>query len=159
NGGLVRGIGVTPDNLSRRSIARNAARGKHDGAAPAWNGRRPIPVRPRAGGHPGQTCWPHERAGPPPAPGPTAGLAPGVRLALRIDDLLELAEHVHAGQQLLQARVRLALLLDGGDELAVLELDAVHRDVNLRHIDLVVLAVGEIVVERLVGAVVADVAE
>src|SRR5262249_37987865 len=100
--------------------------GKHDGAAPAWNGRRPIPVRPRAGGHPGQTCWPHERAGSPPARGRTECLTLGVRLALRIDDLLELAEHVHAGQQLLQARVRLALLLDGGDELAVLELDAVH---------------------------------
>src|SRR5262245_9186847 len=49
-----------------------------------------------------------------------------VRLALGIDDLLELAQHVHARQQLLQRSVRLALLLDGGDELAVLELDAVH---------------------------------
>src|SRR5499427_7295663 len=82
-----------------------------------------------------------------------------VRLALRVDNLLELAEHMHAGQELLQAGVRLALALDGGDELAVLELDAVHRDVDLGDIDLVVLAVGEVVVERLVGAGVADVAE
>src|SRR5262249_3936314 len=49
-----------------------------------------------------------------------------VRLALRVDDLLELAEHMHAGQDLLKAGVRLALTLDGGDELAVLQLDAVH---------------------------------
>src|SRR5262249_18840817 len=82
-----------------------------------------------------------------------------VRLALRIDDLLELAEHMHAGQDLLQARGRLALAFDGRDELAVLKLDAVHRDVDLGDVDLVVLAVGEVVVERLIGAVVADVAE
>src|SRR5215216_6537432 len=72
-----------------------------------------------------------------------------VRLALRVDDLLELAEHVHAGQHLLEACIRLALLLDGGDELAVLKLDAVHRYVDLGYVDLVVLAVGQVVVERL----------
>src|SRR5205809_147055 len=82
-----------------------------------------------------------------------------VRLPLRIDDLLELAEHAHARQQLRQAGVRLALLLDRGDELAVLELDAVHGYVDLRYVDLVVLAVAEVVVERLVGPIVADVAE
>src|SRR5258708_14970493 len=82
-----------------------------------------------------------------------------VRLALRIDDLLELAEHAHARQQLRQTGVRLALLLDRGDELAVLELDAVHGDVDLGHVDLVVLAVAESVLERLVGSVVPDVAE
>src|SRR5215471_8582933 len=82
-----------------------------------------------------------------------------VRLALRIDDLLELAEHAHAGQQLRQTGVWLAFLLDRGDELAVLELDAVHGHVDLGHVDLVVFAVAEIVIERLVGAVVADVAE
>src|SRR3954452_24780681 len=83
----------------------------------------------------------------------------GVRLALRVDDLLELAENVHAGKHLLETRVRLALFPDRGDEFAVLELDAVHGDIDLGHVDLVVLAVAEIVVERLVGAVVADVAE
>src|SRR6516164_3459 len=82
-----------------------------------------------------------------------------MRPALRVDDLLELAEHAHAGQQLRQAGVRLALPLDRGDEFAVLELDAVHGDVDLGDVDLVVLAVAEVVVERLVGAVVADVAE
>src|ERR1700744_2336032 len=46
-----------------------------------------------------------------------------MRLALRIDDLLELAQHMHARQQLLQAAVRLALFLDRGDELAVFQLD------------------------------------
>src|SRR4051794_35431442 len=83
----------------------------------------------------------------------------GVGLALRVDDLLELAEDVHAGKHLLETRVRLALFPDRGDEFAVLELDAVHGDIDLGHVDLVVLAVAEIVVERLIGAVVADVAE
>jgi hypothetical protein len=54
-----------------------------------------------------------------------------VRLALWIDDLLELTQHAHARQQLRQAAVRLTLLLDRGDELAILELDAVHRHVDL----------------------------
>ena len=40
-------------------------------------------------------------------------------------------EHAHAGQDLPQARVRLALLFDRGEELAILKLDAVHRDVDL----------------------------
>src|SRR5262252_1502119 len=79
-----------------------------------------------------------------------------VRLALRVDDLLELAEHPHAGQELGEAAVRLALFLDRGDELAVLELDAVHRHVDLGDVDLVVLAVAQVVVKGLVGAVVGD---
>src|SRR5262245_56346039 len=91
--------------------------------------------------------------------GPNGKSVLRMRLALRIDDLLELAQHVHAGQELLQAPVRLALALDRGDELAILELDAVHRDVDLGDVDLVVLAVGEVVVERLVRSVIADVAE
>ena len=85
--------------------------------------------------------------------------ASGVREALRVDDLLEPAEHVHAGQKLRQAAVRLALLLDRCDELAVLELDAVHRDVHFGDVDLVVLSVRQVVVKGLEGAVVADVAE
>src|ERR1700704_2437805 len=96
-------------------------------------------------------------------PLPTLRLIPasfsGVRLALRIDDLLELAQDPHAGQHLGEAAVGLALFPDRRDELAVLELDAVHRDVDLRDVDLVVLAVAQVVVEGLVGAVVADVAE
>jgi hypothetical protein len=66
---------------------------------------------------------------------------------------------MHAGQELGEAAVRFALLFDRGDEFTVFELDAVHRDVDLGQIDLVVLAVGQIVVIGLVGAVVADVAE
>ena len=63
------------------------------------------------------------------------------------------------GRSCCRTAVRLALLLDRLDELAVLELDAVHRHVDLRHVDLVVLAVAQVVVERLERAVVADVAE
>ena len=62
-------------------------------------------------------------------------------------------------QHLLHARVRLALLADRGEELAILQLDAVHRDIHLRDVDRVVLAVEQIVVARDVRAVVADVAE
>ena len=35
-----------------------------------------------------------------------------VRLALRIDDFFQSVEHAHAGQELGEARVRLALLFD-----------------------------------------------
>src|SRR6476660_1603122 len=59
-----------------------------------------------------------------------------VRFALRVDDLFQFAKHVHAGQHLREARVRLALLIDGSYELAVLELDTVHRHVYLGHVDL-----------------------
>src|SRR5450631_1771873 len=82
-----------------------------------------------------------------------------VRLALRVDDLLELAQYLHAGQHFGEAGIGGALFRDGGDEFAVVELDAVHGDVHLGDVDLVVLADAEIVVERLVGAVVADVAK
>src|SRR5437773_137190 len=67
--------------------------------------------------------------------------ASGVRLTLRIDDLLEPAQYPHAGKQLGEAAVRLALLLDRRDELAVLQLDAVHRNVDLGDVDRLVLAV------------------
>src|SRR4051794_38320791 len=50
-------------------------------------------------------------------------------LALGIDDALELAQHVHAGKELRQASVGFALFPNGRDELAVLQLDAVHRHV------------------------------
>ena len=45
-----------------------------------------------------------------------------MRLALRVNDILEFSEHVHARQKLLQAPVRLALFSDGRDELAILTL-------------------------------------
>src|SRR5258708_3871972 len=81
------------------------------------------------------------------------------RLALGIDDAFELAEHAHAGQHLGKTRIRLALLAYSGDEFAVLELDAVHRHVDLGKIDGVLLAVREIVVIGLIGTVVAYVTE
>jgi hypothetical protein len=82
-----------------------------------------------------------------------------VRLAFRIDDPFEPTEYVHRGKKLREARIRFALFLDRGDELTILKLDPVHRHVDLRQIDLVVLVVDQIVVIGLVGAVVADVAE
>src|SRR5262245_65507093 len=73
--------------------------------------------------------------------------------------LLQPIERLHRGQHLRDARLRLAILADRRDELAILELDAVHRHRDLRQVDLLVLAVEEVVVARDVGAVVADVAE
>src|SRR5688500_12904361 len=73
--------------------------------------------------------------------------------------LLQPIERLHRRQYLRDARLRLALLADGCDELAILQLDAVHRHRDLGQVDLLVLAVEEIVVARDVGAVVADVAE
>src|SRR5262245_39141679 len=83
----------------------------------------------------------------------------GVSPTLRIDDLLQTAEHLHGRKYLRQARIRLALRLDGGDEFAILELNAVHRHVDLRQVDRVLLPVDQIVVIGVVRAVVADVAE
>src|SRR5580692_2801690 len=121
----------------------------------------PPPERGRAGW--GSAAEKLAQASPPRTPTWLASLASSpfqgeeklrVRLALRIDDFLKLAEHVHARQQLGEAGVRLALFPDRGDEFAVFELDTVHRHVDLRHVDLVILAVAQIVVKRLVGAVV-----
>src|SRR6202034_4648952 len=63
-----------------------------------------------------------------------------VRLALRVDDALKLAQHVHAGQKLRQAAIRLALLLDRRDELPVFEFDAIHGHIDFGQVDLVVFA-------------------
>src|SRR5882757_7108814 len=63
------------------------------------------------------------------------------------------------GQYLSHAGIRLAPLADRGEELAVLKLDTVHRDIHLRHIDLLFLAVDQIIVAGDVGAAVADIAE
>src|SRR5688572_33327270 len=76
-----------------------------------------------------------------------------------IEALLQPVERLHRRQHLRDARIRLALLADRRDELAILELDAVHRDGDLRQIDLVFLAVEQVVVTRDVSTVVADVAE
>src|SRR5277367_4585726 len=63
-----------------------------------------------------------------------------MRLAARVDDLLDLAQGFHAGHHLGKALIGFALLLDGGDELAILDLDAVHGHVHFGEIDLVLLA-------------------
>ena len=49
-------------------------------------------------------------------------------------------------QHLGDAGVGLAALANGRDELAVLQLDAVHRDVDRGHVDRLVLAVDQVVV-------------
>ena len=48
---------------------------------------------------------------------------------------------------------------DGGEEFAILQLDAVHRHIDLRHVDGIVLAVHQFIVACDVGPVVADIAE
>src|SRR5205807_7153040 len=45
---------------------------------------------------------------------------------------VEIVQHLVAGQHLGDRSVGLAALLDRGEELAVLQLDAVHGDVDLR---------------------------
>ena len=59
----------------------------------------------------------------------------------------------------MDARVRLASLANRREELSILQLDTVHRDIDLRYVDLLVLAVDEIVVARNVRTVIADVPE
>src|SRR5437773_11599506 len=45
------------------------------------------------------------------------------------------------------------------EELAILQLDPVHRHVNMRHVDLLLLAIDQVVVAGDVRAVVADVSK
>src|SRR5205823_4414047 len=72
---------------------------------------------------------------------------------------LDLEARFYYGKALMRNPQDLAALADGGDEFAILQLDAVHRHVHLRHVDLLFLAVEEVVVARDVGGAVADVAE
>src|SRR5262249_62214434 len=124
-----------PDNVFRLlgSAERGARKaGRCRGAEWAqWAKAHPsrVPDAPKAGA--GRQGWPIQKKpgsrvsrslssgraerGPVGSPGTREALR--VCLALRVDDLLELAEHMHARQYLGKARVRLALLLDGGDEL------------------------------------------
>src|SRR5262245_24077675 len=55
----------------------------------------------------------------------------GISLPLCVQLLLEFVQRAVARQHLRHAGIRFALLADGGEELAVLQLDAVHRDVHL----------------------------
>src|SRR5690606_42058934 len=58
-----------------------------------------------------------------------------------VQALLQPIQRAHRGHHLGDARVRLALFPDRGDELAILQLDAVHRHGNARQIDLLIVAV------------------
>ena len=63
-------------------------------------------------------------------------------------------------REMVKARERIAATIaDGGEELAVLQLDAVHAHIDLAHVDLFFLAGEQVVVARDVGGRVADVAE
>ena len=73
--------------------------------------------------------------------------------------LLHVVQGAVAGEHLRHAGVGLAALADRGEELAVLQFDAVHRHRDLGDVDLLFFAVHQIVVASDVGAVVADVAK
>ena len=47
-----------------------------------------------------------------------------------LHSLFEVVKHFVTGQDLCDRAVRLAALADGGDEFAVLELNAIHRDID-----------------------------
>src|SRR5512145_3298434 len=79
--------------------------------------------------------------------------------APRLELLLESVEHLVARQNLRDARVGLPSRADRREELAVLQLDPVHRDVDGGYVDFFVAAGQQVVVAGHVGAVVADVAE
>src|SRR6516165_785596 len=88
------------------------------------------------------------------------GIAPlRMRLPARVDDRFDLAQCFHARHHLRKAAIGLALFLDCRDELAILELDSVHGYVDFGEVDLILLAVEQIIVIGVVGAIVADVAE
>src|SRR5574337_1225349 len=65
--------------------------------------------------------------------------------------LFELVQHPVARQHLGDAAVGFAPFADRGEELAVLQLNAVHADVDLGDVDLLVLAVEQVIVARDVG--------
>src|SRR5439155_5693328 len=72
---------------------------------------------------------------------------------------LELRERPIAGQHLGDAGVRLAMVPYRLEELAILQLDSAHRHVDVRHVDLLFLAIDQVVVAGDVRAVVADVSK
>src|SRR4051794_31607658 len=80
-------------------------------------------------------------------------------LAVALEEVFELAEGAHGRQYLLHAPVRLAIFADRGHEFAILQLDAVQGDVDLRDVDGLVVAIDELIVACDVRSVVADVAE
>src|SRR5690606_26420619 len=91
----------------------------------------------------------------PPAP-PAASVSSRGELG---EALFELAERLHGGAELLTAGVAFLFLSVGGEELPFVQLYVVHRDFHLGYVDLVFLAVHQVVITGDIGAVVADVAE
>ncbi len=73
--------------------------------------------------------------------------------------LLQIVQHFVAGQYLRNARIGFAALADGGDEFAVLQLDAVHRHIDIGNVDLFFFAGEQIIVAREIGRAVADITE
>jgi hypothetical protein len=87
-------------------------------------------------------------------------VTPRWRLRRRAVQLpLEAAQCLHSRQALREAGIRFAVLADGGEKFAILQLDTVRRDIDLRHIDGIVLAVQQFIVACDVSPVIADVAE
>jgi len=91
----------------------------------------------------------------PGAPGPPCL----TRHARSLKLLLELVQDLVAGQDLRHTAIGLAAFADGCKKFTVLQFDAVHGHRHLTHIDLLFLAVEQVVVAGNVGARVADVAK
>src|SRR5262245_25897694 len=72
---------------------------------------------------------------------------------------LKVVQQFVARQDLCDAGVGLATLANGSKEFAVLQLDAVHRDVDLRNINLLLLPGHEVVIECDIRARVPDIAK
>src|SRR5207253_7429905 len=72
---------------------------------------------------------------------------------------LKVVQQFVAWQHLCDAGVGFATLAERGKEFAVLQLDAVHRDVYLGDVDLLALCGHEVIIEGNVGAGVADIAK
>src|SRR5205807_6551366 len=72
---------------------------------------------------------------------------------------LELRERPIAGQDLGDTGVRFPMLVYSPEELPILQLDSVHRHVYVRNVDLLFLAIDQVVVAGDVRAVVADVSK
>src|ERR1700730_14673215 len=96
----------------------------------------------------------------PPSNPPKPSIVRSSRIGLfRLELLVERPQNLVAGQDLRDARVRLAAFADRREEFTVLKLEAVHRHVDLADVDLLVLAGVEVVVAGDVGRGVADIAE
>src|SRR5690606_20757912 len=67
------------------------------------------------------------------------GLTPG-EASSGVELLLQFVQHFVAGEDAAHAGVGLTAFADGGEELAVLQLDAVHAHVHLGDVDLLFLA-------------------